>query len=168
MHLAITDLFNARWTDKIHDEWIRNVLKDRPDLKAEQLQRTRELMDRAVRDPKVHNYEDLIPALKNLPDANDAHVIAAAIKSKSDAIITYNVKDFPAEVLEKYSIEVIHPDDFIQYQIDLNFAVVCRAIKILRSSLDNPPISVDEYLETLRKLSLPQTAQALEEFEDII
>ena len=45
MHLAITNLFRARWTDMIHDEWIRNVLKDRPDLEARQLDRTRQLMD---------------------------------------------------------------------------------------------------------------------------
>ena len=41
--LAITDLFRARWTDQIHEEWIRSVLKDRPDLTREQLGRTRQL-----------------------------------------------------------------------------------------------------------------------------
>ena len=45
MWLAITDLFRAKWTDEIHDEWIRNVLKNRPDLTKERLQRTRTLMD---------------------------------------------------------------------------------------------------------------------------
>ncbi len=39
MQLALTDLFQARWTDEIHDEWIRNVLKNRPDLTIEQLTR---------------------------------------------------------------------------------------------------------------------------------
>lgn len=32
MRLALTDLYRARWTDMIHDEWTRNVLKQRPDL----------------------------------------------------------------------------------------------------------------------------------------
>ena len=50
MHVAVTDLYRAKWTDAIHDEWTRNVLKDRPDLKPEQLQRTRELMNSHVRD----------------------------------------------------------------------------------------------------------------------
>ena len=50
MWLALTDLFRARWTDEIHDEWIRNVLADRPDLRPEQLERTRQLMNTNVRD----------------------------------------------------------------------------------------------------------------------
>jgi len=45
MHLALTDLFRAKWTDRIHDEWIRNVLEHRPDLRREQLERTRQLMN---------------------------------------------------------------------------------------------------------------------------
>ena len=48
IELACTQLFNARWTDRIHDEWIRNLLLKRPDLKAEQLAITRRNMDRAV------------------------------------------------------------------------------------------------------------------------
>lgn len=50
MHLALTDLFRAKWTDQIHDEWIRSVLRDRPDLALEQLERTRSLMNAHVRD----------------------------------------------------------------------------------------------------------------------
>ena len=50
MRLALTDLFRARWSRDIHDEWIRNVLKDRADLTPLQLERTRNLMDSHVRD----------------------------------------------------------------------------------------------------------------------
>jgi hypothetical protein len=70
MNLAITDLFRAKWTDEIHDEWIRNVLKNRPDLTKERLQRTRDLMNSHVRDCLVCGYQDLIPSL-TLPDEND-------------------------------------------------------------------------------------------------
>ncbi|MEZ2233262.1 PIN domain-containing protein [Microcoleus sp.] len=80
MQLALTDLFQARWTDEIHDEWIRNVLKNRPDLTIEQLTRTKDLMNRYVRDCLVTGYEWIIPSL-NLPDPNDRHILAAAIKS---------------------------------------------------------------------------------------
>lgn len=48
MRLALTDLYRARWTDRIHDEWIRNVLKQRPDLKPQDLERTRVLMNAHV------------------------------------------------------------------------------------------------------------------------
>lgn len=35
MRLALTDLFRARWTDRIHEEWIQTLLASRPDLKRE-------------------------------------------------------------------------------------------------------------------------------------
>ena len=59
MWLALTDLFKARWTDQIHDEWIRNVLKNRSDLTFAQLTRTKNLMNQNVRDCLVIGYEDL-------------------------------------------------------------------------------------------------------------
>src|SRR3712207_4197022 len=80
MRLALTDLYRARWTDLIHDEWIRNVLASRPDLKLEDLERTRALMNTAVRDCLVTGFEHLIPAIE-LPDPDDRHVVAAAMYS---------------------------------------------------------------------------------------
>ena len=72
LQLALTDLFRAKWTDDIHQEWIRNVLNKRPDLTLEQLTRTRDLMNSHVRDCLVTGYESLIPALQ-LPDPDDRH-----------------------------------------------------------------------------------------------
>jgi hypothetical protein len=83
MHLAQTTLFNARWSNLIHDEWTRNVLEDRPDLSAAQISRTRALMDAHVDGALVTDFEDLIPTL-NLPDPDDRHVLAAAIRSGAD------------------------------------------------------------------------------------
>jgi hypothetical protein len=45
MRLALTDLYRARWSDQIHDEWISAVLRNRPDLSRQQLERTRSLMN---------------------------------------------------------------------------------------------------------------------------
>lgn len=66
MHLALTDLFRAKWTNQIHDEWIRNVLKNRKDLTIEILDKTRQLMNSHVRDCLVEGYQDLIEILKRL------------------------------------------------------------------------------------------------------
>jgi hypothetical protein len=70
LQLALTDLFRAHWTADIHKDWMRNVAADRPDIAAEQLERTRELMDAYVRDCLVEGYESLIPSL-DLPDDDD-------------------------------------------------------------------------------------------------
>lgn len=69
-------------------------------------------MDRNVRDCLVEGYEYLIPGL-SLPDEEDGHVLAAAIRSRSSVIVTFNLKDFPAAMLDEYKVEAQHPDEFI-------------------------------------------------------
>jgi hypothetical protein len=103
MRLALTDLYRARWTDMIHDEWTDNVLKQRPDLKAEDLERTRSLMNAHVRDSLVTGFEHLIPAVE-LTDPDDRHVVAAAIHGGASLIVTFNLKDFPPEQLKRYNL----------------------------------------------------------------
>ena len=160
IQLAMADLFKARWTDHIHDEWIRNLLKNRPDLKSERLQKTRQLMNSTVRDCLVEEYESLIESVK-LPDKNDRHVLAAAIHSDADIIVTFNLKDFPIEVLREYKIRALHPDDFILSLFDIDLAVVCKAAQQHRERLKNPKKSVEEYLLTLSSQGLFKTVQYL-------
>ena len=80
MWLGLSGLFRARWSTQIHEEWQRNLLKNRPDLTREQVNRTAELMDLAIPDALVTGHEDLIAGL-SLPDENDRHVLAAAIEA---------------------------------------------------------------------------------------
>lgn len=167
VELAASGLFRAKWTAEIHDEWIRSVLKNRPDLKATQLHRTRDLMNAAVMDCLVEGHMDLLPALQ-LPDANDRHVLAAAIKSGADAIVTFNRKDFPAATLENYDIEIQHPDTFLQHQFGLDEARVVIAAQRCRGRLKNPPHSVDEYLERLEAQSLPLTVAELRRYSALL
>jgi len=163
MRLALTDLFRARWTEDIHGEWIRSVLESRPDLTREQLERTRSLMDAHVRDCLVEGYKSLISSLA-LPDPDDRHVLAAAIRANASVIVTYNLKDFPAEAVAQYGVEAQHPDEFIAHLIDLNQARVCAAAEEHRGSLRNPPKTVNEYLDTLLRQGLPQTVALLQTF----
>lgn len=167
MHLALTDLFRARWTDQIHDEWVANLLENRPDLKPEQLERTRRLMDSHVRDCLVTGYEDLIEGL-TLPDPDDRHVLAAAIRTRASVIVTFNLDDFPNDYVEEFGVEAQHPDEFITHLLDLSPGDVCAAAKRQRANLRNPPRSVDEFLETLAKQHLPETVSRLREFEALI
>jgi hypothetical protein len=160
MQLALSDLYRAKWTDAIHDEWIDNLLEQRPDLRREDLERTRELMNAHVRDCLVERFESLIPSL-TLPDPRDRHVLAAAIRGRADVIVTFNLRDFPAEALAPYDIDAQHPDAFIGHLIDLAPSVVCRAARKCRARLRNPPLAVDEYLDTLARQGLPETVAFL-------
>jgi predicted nucleic acid-binding protein len=167
MHLALTDLFRAKWSDDIHEEWMRNLLQARPDLRREQLERTRDLMNAHVRDCLVTGYEELITALQ-LPDPLDRHVLAAAIRSKADIIVTFNLRHYPNEVLEKYGIDVQHPDEFITHLLDIAAPTVCAAAKRHRESLRNPPKSVEEYLSVLERQGLPQSVAVLQGIATLI
>lgn len=158
MELALAGMYKSHWTDAIHDEWIRAVLRERTDLSAASLARTRELMNLYAEDALVTGYEPLIDGLI-LPDAKDRHVLAAAIHSRADAIVTFNLKDFPESALKPWGIEAIHPDDFITYQFDLHVPHVCAAAKRIRERLKNPPRSAEEYIDRLRIVGLPRTAE---------
>lgn len=166
LRLAVTDLFKAHWTDQIHEEWI-NALLRAGKYSRDRLKRVRELMDDHVRDALVTGYEPLIETL-TLPDPDDRHVLAAAIRSNADAIVTFNQKDFPRKMLAPYCIDVLHPDDFIYYQIDMAPAVCCQALRQQRLALKNPPFTTDEFLASLQKQQLPQAVTKLREFEQFL
>jgi predicted nucleic acid-binding protein len=167
VRLAQAELVRARWTEQIHDEWVRNVLQDNPRLSPERIQRTRALMNEAVRDSLIEGYEALIPRL-TLPDPDDRHVLAAAIRAGAEVIVTFNRADFPQDSLQPFGIEAQHPDEFVSHLLDLEPGAVCAAVKRQRESLKNPPKTVDEFLDTLLRHALPQTVARLKSFAELL
>ena len=63
LQLATTGLFRARWTEAIHDEWTRSLLRDKPDIAPERLAQLRHTINRAVLDCIVTGYEPLTAGL---------------------------------------------------------------------------------------------------------
>lgn len=163
MRLALTDLYQAKWTEHIHHEWMSNLLKNRPDLTREQIEGIREKMNSHVRDCLVYEYEDLIDGLQ-LPDPKDRHVLAAAIRAHAQTIVTYNLSDFPAKVVSKYDIEIQHPDEFFRHLIDLAPGEFLRTVRETRLSLKRPQKNPEEYLQSLEQQSLPQTVSYLKDY----
>lgn len=167
MYLALTDLFRARWTEAIHEEWMRHVRQDYPDITQEQVERIRDLMNSHVRDCLVTGYEGLTPTL-TLPDPDDRHVLAAAIRAGADVIVTSNLTDFPAEALTPHGITAQHPDEFITHLLEQAPAVVCEAARKQRQSLKKPPKTVEEYLQALERQRLSRTVAGLRSFAESI
>lgn len=167
MRLAITRTFRARWTGQIHDEWINSLLRDREDLTEERLRRTAELMNAAVPDCLVTSYEPIIDQL-TLPDPNDRHVLAAAIRADASAIVTMDLKHFPAQALESFQLEAIHPDAFIRDLADLQPQILERAAKQQRADLRNSQPSAEAFIENIRRQGLPGVASFLEDRMDLI
>lgn len=167
MRLATERLFQAKWSNNIHEEWIRNVLADRPHITRDMLERTRQLMDANVENSLVQDYETLALEL-TLPDPDDRHVLAAAIIGKADMIVTFNLRDFPASALHPYGIEAQHPDLFIVRLMEMNMAGVCIAASKHRLSLQKPPKTVYDYLTTLERQGLTGTVARLREYASSI
>ena len=167
IRLASTRRFQARWTAQIHEEWTRNLLVKRPDLTSEHLERTVMLINQAVEDCLVTGYEYIIEGL-NLPDPNDRHVLAAAIRVGAAAIVTMNLKDFPNKVLSEFGVSAIHPDDFILDLADLEPPILEHAAREQRANLRNPPMSAEKFIGTIRQQGLPGVADFLENRADLI
>lgn len=160
VRVAISGAARAHWTPNIHDEWMRNVHADYPDIEWADLREIRALMDEALPDASLDGYRDRIEHL-SLPDPDDRHVLAAAIHAHADAIVTFNTADFPARRLGGHGLEALSPDAFGLRLLDRSPARVLRAAARHRSSLTRPAKTVDEYLSLLRSSGLRQTADRL-------
>ena len=160
LELAVSGLYRAKWSARVHDEWTRALLRNRPDLTAARLERTRRLMDAHVRDVLVTGFEDLVPSLE-LPDPGDRHVLAAAIRAEADIIVTANLKDFPASSLAPHGLEAEHPDAFLAHLCAQWPARFVEAFHRVRGRLRHPPLSPDEHLRALRRSGLRATVAEL-------
>lgn len=167
MHLGIAGLYQPKWSAEIHREWCRNLLMNRPDITQAALTRTVELMERALPDARVVGFETLIEGL-TLPDENDRHVLAVALRAKAEVIVTLNQKDFPASALQKFNIEALHPDDFITDLLDLSPGIALEAVRRQRQSLRHPPLSTDDFLDMLLKQGLNGTVSVLKAYRQAI
>lgn len=167
LQLATTGLFKARWTEKIHEEWVESLLRKQPEVEREKISRTRELMDKAVDDPLVYGYESLLGTF-GLPDCGDEHVMASAVRANADAIVTFNLDDFPCRILDDYDLQAIHPDEFIILQFDLKPSIVCECVKKIRARLKDPRYDVDGYLTHLAAVGLPRTAERLNSWASVL
>jgi hypothetical protein len=162
MRLALADLVQARWTLAIHDEWMGNLLWNRPDLTPAQIHRTRELMDAHAPDAIVSGYEHLTAAI-SLPDPDDRHVLAAAIHCSASVIVTFNLVDFPQPSLQPYGIEAVHPDAFIVRLIEKEPTAVWQAVRQQHASLQRPPVTLEQLLDVLTAQGLKDSVERLVE-----
>ncbi len=160
LHIGTEELYQPKWSDKIQQEWTRNLLAKRPDLKKKSLAATCKWMDVVFPDAQTRLY-DLPKDPVNLPDKDDIHIIEAAIHTGARWIITFNLKDFPSKVLAKYGIEAIHPDDFVCKLIDQSPSEILKAFKNQVAILRKPAKTADEVLLVLKKCGLPKTEKKL-------
>jgi hypothetical protein len=164
---AVDRLVDARWTDEIHDEWIRNLAANASGVSEERLQITRNLMNAVLPDAMVAGYETLVPGI-TLPDADDRHVVAAGIAAGASMIVTWNIRDFPSKELSKFALEKRTPDEFLldlySQLPDLVVAVTANARRNLRKT----GLSATEFIDALKRQKLTRfVAEISKHIDDI-
>lgn len=162
MWLGVDRTLSLRWTERIYQEWSRNLLAQRPDLAAERLARTFEQMNRAI--PKA-----LVPPaseedVNDLPDPDDRHVLAAALACEAEVLLTFNLKDFPVAAVPS-ELRVVHPDLFLLTCLSTQPQAMTAALRNMRANLKQPPMTAAEVTKGFQRAGLPQFSQAIGQLE---
>jgi len=158
---AVDRLFEARWTDAIHEEWIRSLAVDLPAIPIERLHATRRLMNDALPMAMVRGYEEHVPRVI-LPDSNDRHVVAAAISAKASFILTWNLRHFPEEELTKFSLRGMTPDEFLSGLFDKVPVLAIGSLANARQNLSKSRVSGADFIDILANQKLTQLAKRVE------
>ena len=162
LHLAEAELFRPRWSPEILDETERAIAKITKGEADGTKQRA--AIERAFRDACVTGYDALIPAV-TLPDLDDRHVLAAAIHTNAQVLVTDNLKDFPPDELGKFNIELKSPDEFLSDTITLHEQTAFGALRTMREGYQNPALSTGKIIQFAESRGLMTTALLLKEYE---
>lgn len=159
LSLAAAGLYRPRWSPDIMNEWSSKLIEARPELR-DQIPETMATMKQAFPEAMVVGYEDLVLSL-HLPDENDRHVLAAAIKVGASVIVTENTKDFPSAVLDKYDIETRTADEFSVDTFQLYESDAVGAMRDMRKRHKKPTKTPDELIVSLVACGLIDFANSL-------
>lgn len=163
LHLAEMDLYFPKWTEEIHNEWIRSLLLQRKDIGEKSLLSAKKAMNEAFPLANIINYKYKIKDLE-LPDKYDEHVLAAAIISGTKTIVTFNTRDFPAAAIDTFGIRAIHPDLFILELIRQDEHMCLHALKTQTSRLKHPPKKINDVLTVLSQCGLKKSMEQISSF----
>lgn len=158
---AVDRLVDARWTDAVHDEWIRSLTADVPAIPMERLRATRRLMNEALPTAMVSGYEKHITTV-TLPDPDDRHVVAAAIAANASFILTWNLRHFPENELKKFDLRRINPDTFLSGLFDKVPDLVIGSLANARRNLSKTRVSASDFIAILNGQKLVQLAKQVE------
>lgn len=168
LSLAEAEFFRLRWSGEVLSEAeraIEQILRDKgvPDA-TDRAQRARHAMEDAFEDALVTNYEGFLPVAAGLPDPDDAHVLAAALKTNASMIVTENLKDFPPHVLSALNIEAKCADHFVADTVLLDEARAVAAIRKMRERFKRPEKTAEALLLDMDAAGLVETVNVLKPY----
>ncbi len=165
LSLAEGEFFRLRWSERILDEVEQAITRSYAQKGvadgAERAARARGAMERAFEEAAVTGYDGLLSNLGELPDADDAHVIAAAIKTRASVIVTENLRHFPDRILKPLDLEAKRADTFIADTIDLDIGRAIPIVRRMRERLKRPEKTAEALLLDMEASGLTQTVDSL-------
>jgi len=153
VQIAVDRLVGARWTDEIHDEWIRSVVANMPAIPIERLQITRRLMNDALPGAMVTGYQRHIQTV-TLPDPDDRHVVAAGIAGGASIVLTWNLRDFPAREMKKHGLRRQTPDAFLVDLCDQAPDLTLASLANARRNLSKTRVSASDFVDIVKNQGL--------------
>jgi predicted nucleic acid-binding protein len=157
LRVAERELYRPIWSDRILGEAADAVLAIHADLDPGVVAKRFAAMNDTFKDASVADWETFEATIV-LPDRDDGHVVAAAIRGRADAIVTANLRDFPDETLAPLAIAAVHPDDFLLDQLDLAPRVVLDVLREQAARTRNPPLTPTDLLTRLARAGVPAFA----------
>ena len=160
VQLGVDLIFRPRWTERIHDEWVRN-LGATGWASRERLSRTLGIMERVLPGANVPGWERRLSRVPVLPDPDDRHVIAAALEAPASVILTLNLRDFPAATLAPLGLVAEHPDSFLCRLLDADPEAVRASAEAAQANLSRSTPNFEGFLAALDRQGLGSFASAL-------
>ena len=164
LRIAEAGVFRPHWSADILDELTRN-LADIPGVGPESAARRVDAMVAAFPDASVTGYESLVDGMSC--HEKDRHVLAAAVHSDCQVIVTFNLKDFPPESLDTHRLEVVSPDDFLLDQVDLYPRAVTTCLRQQCTDSLRPKLTPLSLLSALERCGVPRFAAEVRRKADI-
>ncbi len=157
LRLAERELYRPLWSEQVLVETVDAILEIHPTLDRDAVQRRLDGMNRSFADARVEGWLELESSL-TLPDPDDRHVVAAALRGRADTIVTANVRDYPDEVLAPLGIAVVHPDAFLLDQLHLAPRVVLEVLREQTANTRRPPLTPTDLIARLARAGVPAFA----------
>lgn len=158
LRLAEAGLFRPLWSACILEEMTTAIEMIHPELDEGATRRAQQ-MDKAFPDASVHGWEPLEIGI-TLPDPDDVHVVAAAVRGRADVIVTNNVKDFPSSALAPLGLEAQNADEFLLNQLSLEPQRTMEALTSQARAAKRPPLTVEELMERLTRCGAVRFGEA--------
>lgn len=160
LRLAEAEYFRPLWTATVLDEVGRALRRVHPDIDAELIEARLRAMRKTFPDADTTGWEPLMVALQ-LPDPNDRHVLAGALRARADVIVTNNLADFPESVLRPLGLSAVSADEFLLDQFDLDPTGVAGVIQRQAAATRNPALGVSAVLDALVRAGAARFADSV-------